>query len=127
MTRNPDFDAVMIKKTELDKLRADNAAHIEAVCKAADHIERLKSLLFRLRTSDRPKAAMLELIDAALADHHAMSDIEYPKQDAPPDVWIAWYRWKLEDMDRLLQGSYDDNERLRLENAAMRRSREPRR
>ena len=24
MTRNPDFDAVLIVKTELDKLRADN-------------------------------------------------------------------------------------------------------
>lgn len=102
MSRNPDFDAVMIKTTELEKLRADNA--------------RLRALLVRLQTSDHPRATMLELIDAAIADH------KYPKQDAPPDVWIAWYRWKLEDMDRLLQGSYDDNERLRVENAAMRRS-----
>lgn len=123
MSRNPDFDAVMIKTTELEKLRADNAAHIEAVCKAADHIERLKSLLFRLRTSDRPKAAMLELIDAALTDTTAWrAGIEYPKKDAAPEVWIAWYRWKLEEMDRLLQGSYDDNARLLFENAAMRRS-----
>lgn len=113
MSRNPDFDAVMIKKTELDKLRADN--------------ERLRALLFRLQTSDHPRAAMLELIDAALADHHATSDMEYPKPDAPPDVWIAWYRWKLEDMDRLLQGSYDDNARLRYENAGLRRLVEPRR
>jgi hypothetical protein len=33
---------------------------------------------------------------------------EYPRPNAPPDEWIAWYRWKIGDMDRLLQGAYDE-------------------
>lgn len=59
--------------------------------------------------------------------------MDYPQQDARPDEWIAWYRWKIGDMDRLLQGAYrecgalvevsklaDDNRRLRADNESLR-------
>jgi hypothetical protein len=36
----------------------------------------------------------------------------YPKSDAPLEEWIKWYRWKVCDMDRLLQSAYRENDQL---------------
>jgi hypothetical protein len=36
----------------------------------------------------------------------------YPKSDAPLEEWIMWYRWKVCDMDRLLQSAYRENDQL---------------
>lgn len=36
--------------------------------------------------------------------------MEYPKKDASPETWIEWYRWKIHDMDVLLQAAYRECE-----------------
>lgn len=48
--------------------------------------------------------------------------MEYPRSDDPPETWIEWYRWKLDDMDRLLQAAYREVTPLRAEIEQLRES-----
>lgn len=41
--------------------------------------------------------------------------MEYPRPNDPPEKWIAWYRWKLDEMDQLLQAAYRELATVKLE------------
>jgi hypothetical protein len=45
-------------------------------------------------------------IDKHERSGESITEPEYPRPDSPPHEWIAWYRWKIGDMDRLLQAAY---------------------